>query len=51
MALFFAKWLGGGAFRAVIVENNVFTHSLGDGGSWHEGASFVVPGGSGGRTR
>jgi hypothetical protein len=51
MAMFFANWIGGPAFGPVTVENNVFTHTLNDDGSWHEGASFVIPAGAGGQNQ
>jgi hypothetical protein len=51
MAMFFANWLGGSAFGPVIIENNVFTHSLNDDLSWHEGSSFVIPAGSSGNNQ
>jgi hypothetical protein len=51
MAMFFANYLGGPPFSGVQVENNLFTHALNDDGSWHDGASFVIPAGAGGQNR
>jgi acid phosphatase len=51
MAMFFANYLGGPPFTGVTVENNVFTHALNSEGSWHDGASFVIPNGAGGQNQ
>ena len=51
MAMFFANFIGGPPFTGVTIENNVFTHSVNDGGSWHEGSSFVIPNGAGGQNQ
>jgi hypothetical protein len=51
MAMFFANFIGGPPFSNVTIENNVFTHSLNDGGSWHDGSSFVIPNGAGGQNQ
>jgi hypothetical protein len=51
MAMFFANWLGGPPFSNVTVENNVFTHTLNEDASWHDGSSFVIPNGAGGQNQ
>jgi hypothetical protein len=51
MAMFFANYAGGPPFSGVVVENNVFTHTLNDDGSWHDGASFVIPNGASGQNQ
>jgi chitodextrinase len=51
MAMFFPNWAQGPAFRGVLVENNLFTHSLNDDGSWHDGASFMIPNGNSGQNQ
>ena len=51
MAMFFANFIGGAPFSGVTVENNLFTHTLNDDGSWHDGSSFVIPSGAGGQNR
>jgi hypothetical protein len=51
MAMFFANYNGGPPFSGVIIENNVFTHSVNDGGDWHDGSSFVIPHGADGQNQ
>lgn len=51
MAMFFANYLGGPPFGGVLVENNLFTHTLNSAGSWHDGAAFVIPHGAGGQNQ
>jgi Fibronectin type III domain len=46
MALFFTNSSDGSAYRDVIVENNVFGHTLDDDGDWHSSCAFKI--GSGG---
>jgi hypothetical protein len=46
MALFFTNSSDGSAYRDVVVENNVFGHTLDDNGDWHSSCAFKI--GSGG---
>ena len=46
MALFFTNWNGGPAYRDVIVENNVFGHTVDTGGGWHPSCAFKIGWGS-----
>ena len=45
MALFFTNWNGGPAYRDVLIENNVFGHTLDDAGGWHPSARSYIGGG------
>ena len=42
MALFFTNWNGGPAYDDVLIENNVFGHTLDDNGSWHPSCALLV---------
>ena len=45
MALFFTNYNGGPAYKNVLVENNIFGHTLNDEQRWHDGCSFYLAGG------
>ena len=45
MALFFTNWNGGPAYRDVLIENNVFGHTLDDTGRWHPSCALLIGGG------
>ena len=47
MALFFTNSAGGAPYRDVVVENNVFGHTLGDDGEWHPSCAFKIGSGGG----
>ena len=49
MALFFTNWAGGPAYRDVIVENNVFGHTLDDSQRWHASCAFKIGSGTNGQ--
>jgi hypothetical protein len=49
MALFFTNSNGGSAYRDVVVENNVFTHTLGNNGEWHASCAFKIGSGYNGQ--
>jgi hypothetical protein len=51
MAMFFPNYAGGPPFTGVVIENNVFTHTLTETGGWHDGSSFVVPVGPDGQNQ
>ena len=51
MALFFTNYNGGPPYTGVVVERNVFTHTLNDAGAWHGGAAFVVGNGANGQNQ
>ena len=51
MAMFFTNYNGGPPYTGVVVERNVFTHTLNDGGAWHGGAAFVVGNGANGQNQ
>lgn len=51
MALFFTNWSGGPAYRDVVVENNVFGHTLDDDGAWHSSCAFKIGAGAGNQNR
>jgi len=42
MALFFTNWNGGPAYRDVLIENNVFGHTLDDSGRWHPSCALLI---------
>jgi chitodextrinase len=42
MALFFTNWNGGPAYSNVLVEDNVFGHTLDTGGNWHASCAFKI---------
>jgi hypothetical protein len=42
MALFFTNWNGGPAYRDVLIENNIFGHTLDDSGNWHGSCAFKI---------
>jgi hypothetical protein len=46
MALFFTNWAGGPAYRDVVVENNVFGHTLDDDQDWHASCAFKIGSGA-----
>jgi chitodextrinase len=46
MALFFTNWNGGAPYSNVLVENNVFAHTLDDTGDWHGSCSFKIGSGA-----
>jgi hypothetical protein len=45
MAMFFTNWSGGPPYRDVLIENNVFGHTLDNTGGWHSGPSLLLGGG------
>ncbi|HEY3006138.1 MAG TPA: right-handed parallel beta-helix repeat-containing protein, partial [Kribbellaceae bacterium] len=45
MALFFTNYNGGPPYSNVLVENNVFGHTLNNEQRWHDGCSFYLAGG------
>ena len=45
MAMFFTNWDGGPPYRDVVIENNVFGHTLDDDGNWHSGPRLLLGGG------
>ena len=45
MAMFFTNWSGGPPYRDVLIENNVFGHTLDDSGDWHSGPALLLGGG------
>jgi hypothetical protein len=45
MALFFTNYNGGPAYKNVLVENNLFGHTLNNEQRWHDGCSFYLAGG------
>jgi chitodextrinase len=49
MALFFTNWNGGPAYTDVLIENNVFAHTLDDTGSWHSSCPLRVGSGYNGQ--
>ena len=51
MALFFTNSGGGGPYRDVQVENNVFGHTLGDDGAWHPSCAFKIGSGASNQNR
>ena len=51
MAMFFTNYNGGPPYTGVVVERNVFTHTLNDAGAWHGGAAFVVGNGANGQNQ
>ena len=51
MALFFTNWSGGAAYRDVVVENNVFGHTLDEDGAWHPSCAFKIGSGAGNQNR
>jgi hypothetical protein len=51
MSMFFANFSDGPPFAGALIENNVFTHTLNDDGSPHQGASFVIPAGTSGNNQ
>ena len=51
MAMFFTNYNGGPPYTGVVVERNVFTHTLNDAGAWHGGAAFVVGDGANGQNQ
>ncbi len=51
MALFFTNYNGGPPYTGVLVERNVFTHTLNDAGLWHGGAAFVIGDGANGQNQ
>jgi chitodextrinase len=46
MALFFTDWNGGPAYGGVVVENNVFGHTLDASQGWHVSCSFKIGSGA-----
>ena len=49
MALFFTNWSGGPAYRDVVVENNMFGHTLDDEQKAHVGCAVVLGAGADGQ--
>ena len=49
MALFFTNYNGGPPYKDILVENNVFGHTLNDEQRWHDGCSFYLAGGQNGQ--
>jgi hypothetical protein len=49
MALFFTNWNGGPAYRDVLVENNMFGHTLDDEQNVHVGCAVVLGAGANGQ--
>jgi hypothetical protein len=51
MALFFTNSGGDAPYRDVVVENNVFGHTLGDDGGWHPSCAFKIGSGASNQNR
>ncbi len=51
MALMFTNSADGAPYRDVVVENNVFGHTLGDEGEWHPSCTFKIGSGAANQNR
>ena len=49
MALFFTNYNGGPPYTGVVLDGNLFTHPLNDGGNFHGGAALVIGNGFNGQ--